>query len=91
MGGTTGDINRRRKEAHNLEELAQFDRFEGYEAAFKMKVSEAYDEATLEVIHDELLEFTHVTLEEMLKHLEDQCHALTSREKATQITEIWLP
>ena len=91
MGGTTGDIGRRRKEAQNQEEIAQFDRFEGYEAAFKMKVAEAYDEATLEVLHDELLEFTHVTLEEMLKHLEEQCHALTSREKATKIKEIWLP
>ena len=27
----------------------------------------------------------------MLKHLEDQCHALTSREKAAKIKEIWLP
>ena len=46
-----------------------------------MKVAEAYDKLTLEVLYDKLLEFTHVTLEEMLKHLEDQCHALTLREK----------
>ena len=75
----------------NMEEIAQFDRFEGYEAAFKMKVAETYDKSTLEVLHEELLKFTHVTLEEMLKHLEDQCHALTSREKTTKIKEIWLP
>ena len=91
MGGTPGDISRRRKEALNLEEIAQFDRFKGYEAAFKMKVAEAYDESMLEVLHNELLEFTHVTLVEVPKHLEDQCHVLTSREKATIIKEIWLP
>ena len=54
-----------------MEEIAQFDRFEGYEAAFKMKVAEAYDESTLEVLHDELLKFTHVTLREMRKHLKE--------------------
>ena len=71
MGGTMGTIGSRRKEAQNMEEIAQFDRFEGYEAAFKMKVAEAYDESTLEVLHDELLKFTHVTLREMRKHLKE--------------------
>ena len=56
-----------------------------------MKVAEAYYESILEVLHNKLLKFTPVTLEEMLKHLEDQYHALTSREKATKIKETWLP
>ena len=72
MGGTPGDISRRRKEAQNLEEIVQFDRFKGYKAAFKMKVTKSYNEATLEVLHNKLFKFIHVTLEEMLKHLEDQ-------------------
>ena len=78
----------RNKEAQNMEEITQFDRFKGYEAAFKMKVTKAYDKSASEVLHDELLEFTHVTLKEMLKHLEDQCHALTFGEKATKIKGI---
>ena len=45
-----------------MEDIVQFDRFEGYTAAFKMKVSEAYDEAPLEVLYTELLKFTLVTL-----------------------------
>ena len=88
MGGTMGDISRRRKETQKLKEIAQFDRFEGYDAAFKMKVAEAYDEATLEVLHDKLFELTHTTLEEILKHLGDQCHALTSREKVVSSAPI---
>ena len=41
MGGTTADIGRRRKEAQHMEDIVQFDRFEGYKAAFKMKVANA--------------------------------------------------
>ena len=63
MGGTAGDIGRRRKEAQNMEEIEHFDRFEGYTAAFKMKVAKAYNKSTLEVLHDELLKFTHVKFE----------------------------
>ena len=40
---------------------------------------------------DDVLGFMHVTVADMLRHLEGQCHALTSREKKSKLAEVNVP
>ena len=67
------------------DKIVHFDVFEAYEMHFKDKVAEAYDEAYLEALKDDALGFTHVTVREMIEHLQEQCLALTVSEKKKKL------
>ena len=65
--------------------------FEGYEEAFKEKIVLACDEAYLATIINKLFGFSDKTVAQMLDHLEQQCLALTAREKKTKMKDVNLP
>ena len=75
------DMRRRRQEAVRNEELIQYDVFEAYETYYKGAIAAAYDETYLDTIKDDLLGFSHLTVNAMLEHLREQCLAMTFKEK----------
>ena len=85
------DATRRKKEEERKDALMQFDTFEGYELAFKEKLELAYDAAYFATLRDDILGFTHLTVLDLLEHLESQCLALTNREKQSKLKECELP
>ena len=89
--GTMLDATRRKKEETRKDELMQFDTFEGYELAFKEKLEIAYDAAYFGTLRDDILGFTHLTVRDMLEHLESQCLKLTNRERQSKLKECELP
>jgi hypothetical protein len=89
--GGMGDIARRRREAEQSEAIAQYDLFEEYESAFKSMIEDAYDAAYLATLRDDILGFGHVTTRDMIEHLEQQCLALTSREKTIKLRDTLIP
>ena len=84
----TDDATRRLKEAERAELIGQYETFEGYEAALKTKIEEAYDEPYLENLKNEIFGFSHVTVADMLTHLQSQCLALTTREKTQKLKDV---
>ena len=85
------DVSRRKKEAHRAAQITQYKIFEGYEEAFKEKIVLACDEAYLFTIKNELFGFAGKTVAQMLDHLEQQCLALTARDKKIKMKDINLP
>ena len=65
--------------------------FEGYEEAFKEKIGLACGEAYLVTIKNELFRFSDKTVAQILNHLEQQCLALTAREKKIKMKDVNLP
>jgi len=55
------------------------------------KIEEAYDAQYLETIKDDIIELSALTVEEVLKHLQQQCIALTNVEKDTKLEETRIP
>ena len=91
IAGNMLDATRRKREAARADLITQFDIFEGYKTSFKDKVEEAYDQAYFTTMKDDVLGFMHVTVADMLQHLEGQCHALTEREKKEKLQEVNVP
>ena len=85
------EVSRRKKEAQRAELITQYETFEGYEEAFKEKIVLASDEAYLATIINKLFGFSDKTVAQMLDHLEQQCLALTAREKKTKMKDVNLP
>ena len=85
------DATRRKKEEERKDAIMQFDTFEGYELAFKEKLEMAYDAAYFSTLRDDILGFTHLTVLDMLEHLENQCLKLTNRERQSKLKECELP
>ena len=48
----------------------------------------AYDETYFGTIKDDLLGFSHLTVNAMLEHLREQCLAVTFKEKKKKLKEI---
>ena len=60
--------------------LMQFNTFEGYGLPFKEKLELAYDATYFATLRNGILGFTHLTVRDLLEHLESQCLALTNHE-----------
>ena len=82
------DMRRRKQEAVRNEELIQYDVFEAYETYYKDAMAAAYDDTYFDTIKDELLGFSHLTVNAMLEHLREQCLAMTFKEKKKKLKEI---
>ena len=82
------DVSRRKKEAQRAELITQYKTFEGYEEVFKEKIFLTCDEAYLVTIKNELFGFSNKSVAQMLKHLEQQCLALTARDKKTKMKDV---
>ena len=87
----TNDADRRRLTAEWKEYVAEWERFDAYEYAFKQKLVSAYDSQYFETLRDDLLGFTHVCVSEMLDHLNDQCIVLTEVEMEERLAETQKP
>ena len=85
------EATRRKREAARKELVTEYDTFKGYETTFKDKIEEAYDTPCLATTKDDVLAFMHITVADMLTHLESKCHALTSREKREKLKEVTVP
>ena len=88
IGGTAGDVLRRKKEATHGDKIAQWDRFDALETVFKGALEEAYDGAYLADKKDDVMGFSHLTVNNLLDHLETKGLALTTLEKNTKLAEI---
>ena len=84
-------VSRRKKESQRAELITQYETFEGYEEAFKEKIVFSCDEAYLVTIKNELFGFADKSLAQMLDHLEQQCLALTARDKKMKMKDVNLP
>jgi len=89
--GNVTDATRRKKESERNEVNREWERFDAYETVFKEKIEEAYDAQYLEALRDDILEMSHLTVREILHHLEQQCLTLTNVEKDTKMAETRLP
>ena len=85
---TASDFVKRKKETQHREKIEQFDTFDGHEAYFKEAIEGAYDAVWLKTLCDDVLGFSHLTVGEMLDHLETQCLSLTDRAKAKKLRDI---
>ena len=85
------DVSRCKKEAQRAEPITQYKTFEGYEEAYKDKIVLACDEAYLVTIKIELFGFADKSVAQMLEHLEQQCLALTARDKKTKMKDVNIP
>ena len=85
---THSDHSRDRKKTIRAALIKEFDRFDGYEAAFTEKLADAVEDAYFETIKDDTFAFDGITVSDMLDHLESQCLALTGREKAQKLKSI---
>ena len=85
------EVSRRKKEAQRAELITQYKTFDGYEEAFKEKIVLACDEAYLVTIKNELLGFDDKSVAQMFDHLEQQCLALTARDKKMKTKDVNLP
>ena len=75
------DATRRRKEEERKALLEGWDTFNAYELSYKTKLAAAYDEPYWATLKHDILGFSHLTVHQMIEHLERQCLALTNREK----------
>ena len=75
------DTRRKKQEAVRNEDIVQYDVFEAYETVYKDAMVAAYDETYFDTIEDELLGFTHLTVNSMLEHLTEQCLAMTFTDR----------
>ena len=82
------DVYLRKKEAHPAEIITQYEIYEGYKDAFKENIFLACDEAYLVTIENELFGFAKKTVSQMLDHLEQQCLALTARDKKIKLEDV---
>ena len=48
---------------------------------YKDAMASAYDETYFDTIKDDLLGFSYLTVNDMLEHLQEQCLAMTFKEK----------
>ena len=48
----------------------------------------AYNETYFDTIKDDLPGFTHLTVNDMLEHLQEQCLAMTFKEKKKKLKKI---
>ena len=85
------EFSRRKKEAQRAERITQYDTFQGYEEAFKDNIVLVCDEAYIVTIKNELFGFSDKTVSQMLEHIEQQCLALTARDKKTNMKDVNLP
>ena len=76
IANNSGDNARRRREAQHPEKIKEHDLFENLEAIYKRKIEEAYDDVYLRNLRNDVLGFSHVTVREMLEHLQNQCLAI---------------
>jgi len=88
IAGQVGDVTRRRKEAAHNDKIVQWDRFDALETTYKDAIEEAYDAAYLAEMKDDVLGFSHLTVADLLTHLEDKCLALTTLQKNKKLADI---
>ena len=88
---TTTDADRRRMTAEWRAFVDQWERFDGYEYVFKVKLEASFDGQYFATLRDDLLGYTHVCVSEMLDHLMDQCIALTDVEKQEKLDAVLKP
>ena len=81
-------MRRKRQDAVQNKDIVQYDIFEAQETHYKDAVAAAYDKTYFNTIKDDLLGFTHLTVNEMLEHLKEQCLVMTFREKRQNLKEI---
>ena len=62
--------------------------FDAHKQVFKDRIEEAYDAVCLTALKDDILGFSHLSVGDMLNHLELQCLSLIDREKAKQLREM---
>ena len=82
------DMRRKKQEAVRNKEIVQYDIFEVDQTFYKDAIATVYNETYLDVIHNELLGFTHLTVNDLLEHLKEQCLAMTFKEKMRKLKEI---
>ena len=78
----------RKKEAQRAELITQYETFEGYGEAFMGKIVLACDKVYLVTIKNELFGFADKSVAQMLDHLDQQCLALTARDKKTKMKDV---
>jgi hypothetical protein len=84
---TTADTTRRKKESAHTEKISQHEVFQGLEQVFKARIEDAYDAVWLRTIKDDVLGFSHITVQDMFEHLEQQCLAINDVDKAKKLRE----
>jgi len=89
--GNITDATRWKKETERNEEIREWEQWDACKTAYKQKIEEAYNAQYLETIKDDVLELSALTVEEVLKHLQLQCIALTNVEKDTKLEETRIP
>ena len=83
-----GDNARRRREAAHNNLITQWGRYNAHETTYKDAIEAAYDACYLAGKKDEVLGLGHLTVQDVLDHLEAQCLALTTLEKNKKLAEI---
>ena len=68
--------------------MTQWDRFDAHECTYKDALEVAYDAAYLSGAKDDVLGLGHLTVADVLDHLEAQCLAMTTLEKNKKLAEI---
>ena len=85
------EMRRKKQEAVRNKKIVQYDIFEAHETYYKDAITTAYDETYFDTIKDDLLGFTHFTVSNLLRHLKEQCLAMTFREKKQKLKKINIP
>ena len=75
------DATGRRKEEERKALLERWETFNAYKLAYKTKLAAAYDDPYWATLKHNILGFSHLTVSQMIEHLERQFLALTNREK----------
>ena len=90
MGNIT-DVTHREKATEHNELVREWERFNTYKVTFKQQIEEAYNAQYLESLQDKILELSHLTVCDLLDHLEQQCLALTHVEIEAKMAETRIP
>ena len=88
IANNAGEANRRRREAKHNDQIAQWDRFDAHETTYKDALEVAYDGAYLAGCKDDVLGLSHLTVADVLDHIESQCLSLTTLEKNQKLGDI---
>ena len=82
------DTRRKKQEAVRNEDIVKYDIFEANQTYHKDAIVAAHDETYFDVIRGDLLGFTHLTVNDLLEHLKEQCLAMTFEKKRRELKEI---
>ena len=83
----TSKTNKAKREADWEVHREEHEVYLGFEDAMKHLIITAYDACWLEEIKDDVLNFTHKTVKEMLAQLLTQCMKITNRENRAKLKE----